>query len=75
MINHITNESNGTLIVEKIENIGSHYVKALRLWREAFMSKFDSVIVPALMKDHPYMTEKDVEVFQRKWEVSRFPGC
>ncbi|KAJ4392641.1 hypothetical protein N0V85_006914 [Neurospora sp. IMI 360204] len=68
LINHITTESNGTLIVEKIKNIGPHYVKALRLWREAFMDQFDSVIVPALMKEHPSMTEKDVEVFQRKWE-------
>ncbi|KAK1775716.1 Mycolic acid cyclopropane synthetase-domain-containing protein [Copromyces sp. CBS 386.78] len=68
LINHITNESNGTLIVEKIENIGPHYVKALRLWREAFMDKFDCVIVPALKEMHPCMTAKDVEVFQRKWE-------
>ncbi|KAK3485801.1 cyclopropane-fatty-acyl-phospholipid synthase [Neurospora hispaniola] len=68
LINHITAESNGTLIVEKIKNIGPHYVKALRLWREAFMDKFDSRIAPALMEDHPGMTKTDVEVFKRKWE-------
>ncbi|EAA32979.3 hypothetical protein GE21DRAFT_6719 [Neurospora crassa] len=68
LINHITTESNGTLIVEKIKNIGPHYVKALRLWREAFMNRFDSVIVPALMVEHPSLTETDVEVFKRKWE-------
>lgn len=75
MINHITTESNGTLIVEKIKNIGPHYVKTLRLWREAFMDKFDSKIMPALMEEHPNMTEKDIEVFQRKWEVSCSSGC
>lgn len=68
MVNHITTESRGTLIVEKIENIGSHYVKTLRLWREAFMDRFDSLIAPALMEQHPGMTEKDIDVFQRKWE-------
>lgn len=74
LINHITAESNGTLIVEKIKNIGPHYVKALRLWREAFIGKFDSRIAPALMEDHPGMTKTDVEVFKRKWEVSYSSG-
>ncbi|KAK3949973.1 Mycolic acid cyclopropane synthetase-domain-containing protein [Pseudoneurospora amorphoporcata] len=68
LINHITNESKGTLIVENIKNIGPHYVKTLKLWREAFMDKFDCVIVPALKKMHPCMTAKDVKVFRRKWE-------
>ncbi|KAK3398828.1 Mycolic acid cyclopropane synthetase-domain-containing protein, partial [Sordaria brevicollis] len=68
LLNHITTQSNGTLIIEKIENIGAHYVKALRLWREAFLNNFDTRIAPALREQHPGMTGRDVEVFRRKWE-------
>ena len=69
LLNHITTQSNGTLIVENVENIGGHYVKALRLWREAFLDNFDEKIHPALLKGHPTMTSEAVEVFRRKWEV------
>lgn len=34
------------------------------------MNKFDSVIVPTLMVERPSLTETDVKVFKRKWEVS-----
>jgi cyclopropane-fatty-acyl-phospholipid synthase len=70
LLNHISTESKGTLVVERVENIGGHYAKALRLWKEKFMENFDSKIRPALKMDHPNMTQEDVEVFQRKWEVS-----
>ena len=56
-----------TLVVEKIENIGGHYAKTLRLWREDFVKNFDSRIRPALMNEHDDMGEKEVEVFRRKW--------
>ena len=36
------------------------------------MDKFDSVIAPALKQKRPHMTEEDVEVFRRMWEVSWF---
>ncbi|KAJ4294745.1 hypothetical protein N0V88_004979 [Collariella sp. IMI 366227] len=68
VINHITIQSRGTLMVEKIENIGAHYARTLRLWRERFLAKFESKIRPALMREHPDMTAKTVEVFRRKWE-------
>jgi hypothetical protein len=69
LLNHITAESAGTLIVEKVENIGGHYARALRLWREKFLANFEDKIRPALMKEHPGMREEEVEVFRRKWEV------
>lgn len=71
LLNHITTESKGTLIVEKVENIGGHYARTLRLWKEAFLQNFDSQIRPALKREHPDMSEEGIDVFRRKWEVSR----
>ncbi|KAK0701638.1 cyclopropane-fatty-acyl-phospholipid synthase [Lasiosphaeria miniovina] len=68
LINHITAESKGTLIVEKVENIGGHYVKALRLWREDFLRNFEARIRPALKAEHPDLTDEEIEVFRRKWK-------
>lgn len=59
--------SEGTLILDKLENIGGHYVKALSTWRENFLGNFTDKIRPELMKRNP---DVDVEVFKRKWEVS-----
>lgn len=70
LLNHITTQSKGTLIVENIENIGGHYARTLRLWREQFMGTFESKIRPALLRQHPDMTKEAVNVFKRKWEVS-----
>ena len=60
--------SKGTLIVDHIENIGPHYTKTLRLWREKFLRNVEEEIKPALMREHPDMTMGDVNVFKRKWE-------
>ena len=71
------------LIPENIENIGPHYAKTLRLWRQSFMQNFSRKIRPALIAEHSsssnergennqksvnVMSEEDVEVFRRKWE-------
>lgn len=56
--------------MEKVENIGGHYAKTLRLWREAFLANFDEKIRPALEQENPGMSEEEAEVFRRKWEVS-----
>jgi cyclopropane-fatty-acyl-phospholipid synthase len=61
------------LIPESVENIGPHYAKTLRLWRQSFMQNFNSKIRPALLKEHAEgtgqrMSDEDVEVFKRKWE-------
>jgi cyclopropane-fatty-acyl-phospholipid synthase len=70
LLNHISEASRGTLIMEKVENIGGHYARTLRLWNESFMSNFDHNIRPALVKEHPGMTKEAIEVFRRKWAVS-----
>ena len=70
LLNHISTESAGTLIVEGVENIGGHYVRTLRLWKEAFLTRFDKTIRPALRREHAGMTDAEMDVFRRKWEVS-----
>ncbi|KAI4090589.1 MAG: hypothetical protein LQ344_004636 [Seirophora lacunosa] len=59
------------LIPESVENIGPHYAKTLRCWRENFMKNFESVIKPALLAEHKEngsMSNEYVEVFKRKCE-------
>jgi cyclopropane-fatty-acyl-phospholipid synthase len=61
------------LIPESVENIGPHYAKTLRLWRQSFMQNFNTKIRPALLEEHAddtgkKMSDEDVEVFKRKWE-------
>ncbi|SPO03200.1 related to cyclopropane synthase [Cephalotrichum gorgonifer] len=68
LLNHITAASRGTLIVEKVENIGGHYARTLRLWNKAFHANFEAEIQPALQKEHPGMGQAEIEVFRRKWE-------
>ena len=71
LVSSIEKGSKGTLVVDAILNIGGHYAKTLRLWREKFERQFESDIQPALLGEHEGMTEKDVELFKRKWQVSR----
>ncbi|KAK5117380.1 hypothetical protein LTR62_005998 [Meristemomyces frigidus] len=60
------------LIPESIENIGPHYAKTLRLWRQSFMQNFNAKIKPALVLEHAEkgkrLSAEDVELFKRKWE-------
>ncbi|KAH7360355.1 Mycolic acid cyclopropane synthetase-domain-containing protein [Rhexocercosporidium sp. MPI-PUGE-AT-0058] len=68
LLNHINTQSQGTLTLERVENIGGHYVKTLRLWRETFMLNFEEKIKPALLESYPSMSDESVEIFRRKWE-------
>lgn len=68
LVNAINDGSKGNLIVDSIRNIGPHYSKTLRLWREEFLGHYDEIIRPALLKQYPGMTPKEVEVFRSKWE-------
>ena len=72
LVGSIERGSKGTLVVDSILNIGGHYAKTLRLWREKFDRNFESQIKPALLGEHEGMTQTDVELFKRKWQVSRF---
>ena len=71
LVGNIERGSKGTLVIDAVYNIGGHYAKTLRLWKDKFEQNFDSRIRPALLDDHEGMTDKDVELFRRKWQVSR----
>ena len=73
LVSAIDSGSNGTLIVDRIDNIGGHYAITLRLWRQQFLANFDSEIAAALRKgrkkDGGQLNEDDALIFKRKWEV------
>ncbi|KAJ1558058.1 hypothetical protein HK405_014510 [Cladochytrium tenue] len=54
--------SQGRLVPDELVNIGPHYAKALRLWRERFLERFDGVVADTGLA-HIYTPE-----FRRKWE-------
>ncbi|KAI4257616.1 MAG: hypothetical protein LQ352_001601 [Teloschistes flavicans] len=68
LVGSINRGSKGTLVIDAILNIGGHYAKTLRLWRENFERSFNEEIRPALLREHKDMAEKDVELFRRKWQ-------
>jgi len=79
----LTTGSKGRLVVESVANIGPHYSRTLREWRQRFAQKFEAVIVPALQKEYRERSAKEgkqghggkqatlsrdeIEVFRRKW--------
>ena len=71
LIGSIERGAEGTLVPDAVLNIGGHYAKTLRLWREKFERSFNNQIRPALLEEHGDMTEKDIELFRRKWQVGR----
>ena len=72
LVGSIERGSKGMLVVDSLLNIGGHYAKTLRLWREKFERNFESKIRPALLGEHEGMTQKDAELFKRKWQVSQY---
>ncbi|CAG8448853.1 5130_t:CDS:2 [Funneliformis caledonium] len=68
LVQAIAKGSKGRLIVDHLENIGPHYARTLRLWRERFLSVFDELIHPALLNSWPNMSPSEIEIFKKKWE-------
>ena len=71
LVESIHQGSQGKLMVDDIENIGPHYAKTLRIWKQNFLRHFNARIRPALLAEHSGMTESDAGLFKRKWEVGR----
>ena len=73
LVSAIDSGSKGTLIVDRIDNIGGHYALTLRLWRDQFLANFDTEILPALRRraksEGKQMNEDGALIFKRKWEV------
>lgn len=74
LLNSITTGSSNALVVDSVLNIGPHYARTLREWKNNFLREFEDTIKPALMEQHKGMGEADVEVFRRKW-VYYFDYC
>ena len=70
VITSIHKGSSGRLIVDKLENFGGHYAKTLQIWRKNFLENFSNQLRPELLKANPRISERDVEIFKRKWQVS-----
>jgi cyclopropane-fatty-acyl-phospholipid synthase len=69
LISSIQTASGGSLVVDSVENIGPHYAKALRLWREEFLTKWEGTIKPQLIKEKGEgMDDEGAEIFKRKWD-------
>lgn len=70
LVNSIHTASGGSLVVDSIENIGPHYAKALRLWRQSFLENWDGKIKPQLIKEKQAegMDDEGAEIFKRKWD-------
>ncbi|KAJ3093851.1 hypothetical protein HK100_006386 [Physocladia obscura] len=54
--------SKGKLVIDEMDNIGPHYAKALRLWREAFLENFDRI------RDVTGLHHVYTQEFKRRWE-------
>lgn len=81
LVDALARGSRGRLVVERVENIGPHYARTLRVWRASFERAFEAEIVPALQKRYPDTmgegvegAEEAIEMFRRKW-VYYFSYC
>ncbi|KAI5917658.1 methoxy mycolic acid synthase [Camillea tinctor] len=67
--------SGGDLVLDRFVNLGGHYSRYLREWRENFLANFETSIVPALKEKNAGLTEGAIESFiKRKW-LFYFPFC
>ncbi|KAJ8328392.1 hypothetical protein QVD99_000898 [Batrachochytrium dendrobatidis] len=53
----------GRLMIDIVDNIGPHYAKALRLWREQFVANFNKIVTKNDKTEMVYD-----QAFLRKWE-------
>jgi hypothetical protein len=80
LISSLERGTSGKLVVDSVSNIGPHYARTLREWRNRFEAKFDEVIVPALRRTYPdtmglgpkpktltNIADDEIAVFRRKW--------
>ncbi|KAJ7311544.1 S-adenosyl-L-methionine-dependent methyltransferase [Mycena olivaceomarginata] len=64
LVNHIADAG---LNIETVENIGPHYPRTLREWSRRFQQNFDGHIKVGLQNRHPDLSEREIEIFRRKW--------
>jgi len=70
LITSLTAASGGSLVVDSVANIGPHYARTLREWRQRFIANFDT-IAQGLRKEHPRAFagegECELEIFRNRW--------
>ncbi|KAI9147994.1 Tuberculostearic acid methyltransferase UfaA1 [Paramyrothecium foliicola] len=59
--------SSGTLVPDRVLNLGGHYSRCLREWRQNFLANFESIIGPAMVSRNPDITASGLEQFRRKF--------
>ncbi|KAL0960678.1 hypothetical protein HGRIS_005707 [Hohenbuehelia grisea] len=62
------------LNVESIEDLSPHYTRTAREWGYRFQRNFDTHIKPAFKKQHPEISDEQLEIFRRKW-IYYFAYC
>lgn len=62
--------SGGSFVPDRLINLGGHYSKCLREWRENFAANFESLIAPAMISSNPSISPAELEQFKRKFIVS-----
>ncbi|KAL9485336.1 hypothetical protein ACSS6W_004125 [Trichoderma asperelloides] len=67
MVEAANQGSGGSLIPDRLINLGGHYSRCLRGWRENFADNFESRIMPALMERNGGVTKSNIEIFRKKW--------
>ncbi len=58
--------SSGRLTDDYMVNIGPHYARTLREWKQNFLGSWEETIAPALVRKYN-LTAAEQEVFRRKW--------
>ncbi|KAL5363529.1 Mycolic acid cyclopropane synthetase-domain-containing protein [Aspergillus floccosus] len=73
LIDCLSRGSGRRLELDSLEDIGKHYVKTLRLWREKFIANWDSIQTSFIIKYGP-KTKPEMEALRRRW-IYYFSYC
>ncbi|EJT98537.1 CFS1-like protein, partial [Dacryopinax primogenitus] len=66
LLTTLNSGSHGRLVVESVGNIGPHYSRTLREWRQRFLTSFESVVISELRQQYG-VGRAECDSFQRKW--------
>ncbi|KAL4893083.1 Mycolic acid cyclopropane synthase [Aspergillus ambiguus] len=73
LVDCLSRGSGMTLELDSLEDIGNHYVKTLRLWREKFISNWDFIQSRFIIK-YGLRTHHEMEALKRRW-IYYFSYC
>ncbi|KFA49991.1 hypothetical protein S40293_05951 [Stachybotrys chartarum IBT 40293] len=66
--------SNGSFVPDRLINLGGHYSRCLREWRQNFIADFDDRVAPAMLSRNKGMSSFALEQFKRKF-IFYFAMC